>query len=305
MASQTMERVREIIGRVAPTDSRVLILGENGTGKEIVAEQIHALSKRKNKSFVKVNSAAIPKDLIESELFGHEAGSFTGATKSRKGKFEQANEGTLFLDEIGDMSLDAQSKLLRVLSSDEIHRVGSECSTPTDVRLISASNKPLDNAEFFREDLYHRIATIPIYLPPLRSRMEDVPSLINEFITEMNLNLKIEFDSKSMDALMSYHWPGNVRELKNTIQYAVLMRKNSEVEVGDLPEHIVTSRSNSAFCAGPPRYTMAEIEKEYILKVLHFTNWRKIKSSEILGIDYTTLYRKLVRWGLQHINLED
>jgi DNA-binding NtrC family response regulator len=227
--SEAIMQIRAMIAKVAPTDARVLITGENGTGKELVARHLHALSNRSNGPFIEVNCAAIPAELIESNLFGHEKGSFTSAIKQHKGDFEQANGGTLFLDEIGDMSLSAQSKVLRALQENKITRVGGEKEIPVDVRVIAATNKNIReeiNSRTFREDLYHRLSVIVIDVPPLRKRLDDIPLLtghfLGDFCTSMGKPL-MEISPEAMDALKEVHWSGNIRELKNVVERLAIL----------------------------------------------------------------------------------
>jgi two-component system, NtrC family, nitrogen regulation response regulator NtrX len=242
--SPVMRTLREQIERAAPSDSRILILGENGTGKELVARQIHELSQRSSRPFIKVNSAAIPKDLIESELFGHEAGAFTGAAKARKGKFELADGGTLFLDEIGDMATEAQAKLLRVLSTNEIERVGGAGSVPVDVRLVSASNRDLPEEirrGGFREDLYHRIAVIPILVPPLRERSRDVELMAEHFLKQFSAGYRHYppvLEPEARIALQRYPWPGNVRELRNLMERIAIMHPGAKLGGTEIEEFL-------------------------------------------------------------------
>ena len=230
--SEAMLQVRNMIIKVAPTEARVLITGENGTGKELVAHHLHALSNRSTGPFIEVNCAAIPPELIESNLFGHEKGSFTSAFKQHKGDFEQANGGTLFLDEIGDMSLSAQSKVLRALQENKIIRVGGEKDIPVDVRVIAATNKNIREEirnKTFREDLYHRLSVIIIEVPPLNNRLDDIPMLIDHFITEYCLNMgkaRMEITTEAIDELKTIQWTGNVRELKNVVERLVILCEN-------------------------------------------------------------------------------
>ena len=227
--SDSIQRIKSIIDKVASTDARVLITGENGTGKELVAHWIHQKSNRSNESMVEVNCAAIPSELIESELFGHQKGAFTGANKDRAGKFEAANGGTIFLDEIGDMSLSAQAKVLRALQENKIHRVGSEKDIKVDVRIVAATNKDLQkeiSEGRFREDLYHRLAVILIEVPPLNNRRDDIPQLINFFSEQISISQGIaikNFSEKAISLLKSYDWTGNVRELRNVVERLIIL----------------------------------------------------------------------------------
>jgi transcriptional regulator with GAF, ATPase, and Fis domain len=227
--SEPMQQIRSMIAKVAPTDARVLITGENGTGKELVARHLHALSHRSTGPFIEVNCAAIPAELIESNLFGHEKGSFTSAIKQHKGDFEQANGGTIFLDEIGDMSLSAQSKVLRALQENKITRVGGDKDIPVDVRVIAATNKNIREEirnKTFREDLYHRLSVIVIEVPPLHNRIEDIPLLTDHFITEFCISMgkaKMEITPEAMDELKDIPWTGNIRELKNVVERLAIL----------------------------------------------------------------------------------
>jgi len=228
-----MERIRTMIAKVAPTDARVLITGENGTGKELVARHLHALSNRSSGPFIEVNCAAIPSELIESNLFGHEKGSFTSAIKQHKGDFEQASGGTLFLDEIGDMSLSAQSKVLRALQENKITRVGGEKEIPVDVRVIAATNKNLKEEianRTFREDLFHRLSVIVIDVPPLRGRADDIPLLAGQFLADYCAGMGkpvMELDPGALDALKELRWTGNIRELKNVVERLAILCENT------------------------------------------------------------------------------
>src|SRR5215213_8317958 len=249
--SPALERVRDAIGRAAPTNATVLVLGESGSGKELVARAIHRNSLRSRERFVQVNCAAIPEELIESELFGHEKGSFTGATEKQIGKFEQADRGTIFLDEVGDMSPKTQAKVLRVLQEGEVERLGSARTIKVDVRVIAATNKDLE-AEIekgsFREDLYFRLNVIPIVVPPLRERREDIPLLVRHFaeMTAEEHNLKAKrFEPPAMDALSRYRWRGNIRELRNTIERVMIMSPGDIVRVDDLPVEVRGGESRS------------------------------------------------------------
>ncbi len=238
--SPAMKSLRSQVARVAPTPGKVLILGENGTGKELVARQIHELSDRRDFPFVRVNSAAIPRDLVESELFGHEKGAFTGATAARKGKMELAHRGTLFLDEIGDMSLDAQAKLLRAIESGEVERLGGQKTLTVDVRLVAATNKDLRaemEAGRFREDLYFRLNVVPILVQPLRERRSDIPLLVRFFLEKLATasgHARIELLPESMDLLEAYDWPGNVRELRNVVERILILSESRTIDAGRL-----------------------------------------------------------------------
>jgi len=296
---------------VADTTANVLILGESGTGKELVARAIHSNSARKKEKFVVVNCAAIAESLLESELFGHVKGSFTGAINSKKGLFEEANNGTVFLDEIGDMSVTLQIKLLRLIQEGEYKPVGLNEIKRADVRIIAATHRNLEDMikeGKFREDLYYRLRVISINIPPLRERPEDITDLVGHFIDKYSDKNKKEISHVSKDALdilLSYKWPGNVRELENAIERAVAMSKSMILYPEDFPPEIIGSVKNEikVFQEGDspktnPKLTLDELEKVYILSVLKDVNYNKSRASEILGIDRVTLYRKVKRYGI-------
>ena len=296
--SQPIQDVVELIKNVAPTDTTVLIRGESGTGKELVARAIHAASPRRFMPFVTVNCGALPEGLLESELFGHEQGAFTGAQFRHKGKFELADGGTLFLDEIGDVSLKTQTDLLRVLQEREITRLGGTKPIKVDFRLIAATNCDLEARvaeKSFREDVYYRLNVFPIVLPSLRARPGDIPMLAGYFLQKYarKMNRPIRGISASAMALLSQHsWPGNVRELENSIERAVIFCKGDEL----LPEHLPIHRSAaSEASSGLP---LSEVEKIHIQRVLAETGGNISKSARVLGIDRATLYNKIKRYGL-------
>ena len=295
--------VQELIAEVeqiAPSDSTVLILGETGTGKEVFADALHAASLRCDKPMIKVNCAAIPADLLESDLFGHEKGAFTGAAERKLGRFELANGGTLFLDEIGDMSMDLQSKLLRVLQEGEFERVGGTETIAVDVRLIAATNKDLVaavEAGEFREDLFYRLKVMTLELPPLRERLEDIPLLANHFLrkySEKNNKPMRGIAREAVDALKRYDWPGNVRELENVIESVVVLTQTEVIELANLPELV----RPGAIPAGPsiviPFGTpMAKIQQIALEATLEITNGDKKLAASLLGITVQTIYRKV------------
>lgn len=301
--STAMQRVFDLINQVAPTRASVLITGESGVGKELVADAIHNLSDRRNGPFIKVHCAALSENLLESELFGHERGSFTGAVNQKKGRFELADGGTIFLDEIGEISHTVQVKLLRVLQEKTFERVGGEKSIEVDVRVISATNRDL-KAEIvagrFREDLYYRLNIVNIHIPPLRERKEDIPlliaSFINEFSTENKKAIK-GIDSKAKSALYNYRWPGNIRELRNTIESAVVLAKGEIITLEDLPPSI-RRENDQGYIRLDLGISMAEAEKEIIRQTLYYTKNNKSRAAEILGIGRKTLHRKLDEYGL-------
>lgn len=304
--SKAIRDILALIERVAPTESRVFITGENGTGKELVARAIHRKSKRAGEAFVEVNCAAIPAELIESELFGHEKGSFTGATSQRIGKFEQADGGTLFLDEIGDMSLQAQAKVLRALEEGRIERVGGNKLIPVNVRIIAATNKDIV-AEIkkgsFREDLYHRLNVIPIHVPPLRERREDIPILVEAFIADVcarNGMAKRTMTPEVLNELMRRDWPGNVRELRNTVERLVILSPNPVIDRLMLDSTVGSVRESDDLLAmsGTFQEFKERAEAAFIKKQLERHNWNISKTAEALDIQRSHLYTKMKRYGL-------
>jgi len=296
--SSKMQRVIEIIKVVAKSNATVLITGESGTGKELVARAIHSQSHRRNKPFVAVSCAALPESLLESELFGHEKGSFTGAYAQKKGKFEFANGGTLFLDEVGEMSANIQVHLLRVLEEKEFARVGGNEPIRVDVRVISATNKDLRKAiekQEFREDLYYRLNVVNIELPPLRERKEDVPLLAEHFLHKFAMENQKEitgFSPESMEIVLDYDWPGNVRELENAIERAVILAKDSLITVADLPQENL-----SQVRLASTGKNLKEVEKNHVLNVLRETGGNYSEAARILGISRMTLYNKAKEYG--------
>jgi two-component system, NtrC family, nitrogen regulation response regulator NtrX len=298
------------IEKVAPTDARVLITGDNGTGKELVARAIHYLSTRKDETFVEVNCAAIPSELIESELFGHMKGSFTGATADRPGKFEQADKGTLFLDEIGDMSLAAQAKVLRALQEGIITRVGGERAIRVDVRVIAATNKALEKEienGRFREDLYFRLNVVPIHVPPLRERREDVPMLVRHFadkaVEEQRLPNR-EFAPDAVERLARMEWPGNVRELRNTVERLLILARGNEIGAADVERLVGGAVSAAAGVAGDllEAGSFAEFkeraERAYILAKLREHDWNVSETARAVDMPRSNLYKKIERYNL-------
>jgi len=297
--SPKMQQVVEVIKVVAKSNATVLITGDSGTGKELVARSIHSQSHRRGKPFVAVSCAALPESLLESELFGHEKGSFTGAHARKKGKFEVANRGTLFLDEIGDMSANIQVHLLRVLEEKEFTRVGGNELVKADVRVVSATNKDIKKAVVnreFREDLYYRLNVVSIELPPLRERKEDIPLLAEHFLKRFAMENRKEitgFSPEATDFLLKYEWPGNVRELENAIERAVILTKNSSIEVGDLAQE-----NMSLVHSTPLGKSLNDVEKNHILGVLAETWGNHSEAARILGITRMTLYNKIKAFGL-------
>ncbi len=299
--------LKSMISRVGPTPASVLILGESGTGKELVANSIVACSDRSKSSYIRLNSAALPKDTLESELFGHIKGSFTGALKDRKGKFELAHKGTLFLDEIGDMPMDTQVKLLRVLQEGEFERVGGSEVIKVDVRIIAATNKDLlslvEKGEF-REDLYYRLNVIQVAVPPLRERVEDVEILSKTFIDNFAGQNKKKLDESALAILKAYAWPGNIRELRNIMERISIISPNDTIRAGDLPQELVGNKTPSkASVSTDYEGTMEEIERDAILSVLKKTNGVKSEAAKKLGIGLKTLYRKLDKYAEEGVDL--
>ena len=305
--SGPMRTLREQIAMAAPTNGRVLVHGENGSGKELVARAVHALSARHDRAFVEVNCAAIPEELIESELFGHEKGAFTGAHARRRGRFELADGGTIFLDEIGDMSLKTQAKVLRALEEQSFERVGGKDTVKVDVRVIAASNRDLPSLirdGRFREDLFYRLSVIPIEVPPLRARDEDIPLLVDHFIRFFSVENGKRIKTLSGEALayfLAYDWPGNVRELRNMVERLVIMAPRDVIEADDLPMPLRPKERWSE--AGEARErTLREardgFERAYILAELRANDWNMTRTADRLGIERSHLYRKIKAYGI-------
>jgi len=313
--SEKMHRIFETIEKVADTDSTILILGESGTGKELIAKAIHYNSYRREGPFVPVNCAAIPSELLESELFGHEKGAFTNAIRTRIGRFELANGGTVFLDEIGDMSPNLQSKLLRVLQERQFERIGGVKTVKVDIRIIAATHQDLKvtvQEGKFRQDLYYRLNVIPMQVPPLRERKADIPLLAHHFLNYFNKSKKRRIqgiDSEAMNHLLEYHWPGNVRELENIIERIVILTNNDTITVQDLPEKIQTlSPDDHQLLFEIPEegisldHAINEFEKKLILQALNRTGWIKNKAAQLLNLNRTTLIEKIKRQNLHRPN---
>jgi two-component system nitrogen regulation response regulator NtrX len=307
--SHRMLQLREQIAMAAPTNGRVLIIGENGTGKELVARSVHALSRRRHAPFVEVNCAAIPEELIESELFGHVRGAFTGAVSDRRGKFELADGGTLFLDEVADMSLKTQAKVLRALQEQVVDRVGGTSSVRVDVRVIAATNKELPaeiRAGRFREDLYFRLNVIPVFVPPLRERQEDIPLLVRHFLAQLSQEYGRRpkaVDAAAMTALQTYAWPGNVRELRNVLERLMIMVRGDVIAL----EHLVLpgTPAVTAAAAGVPDGDIVPLheardrfERDYIGRVWAAQQGNMSRTAEVLGVERSNLYRKMKAFGL-------
>lgn len=297
--SEAMQEVFSMIKAVTDTNATVLITGETGTGKELVARAIHSNSSQRYGPFVATSCGALPETLLESELFGYEKGAFTGADRTKKGRFELANGGTLFLDEVGDISMKTQIKLLRVLQEKSFSRLGGTEQIKVDVRLISATNRDLVAAieeGSFRSDLYYRLNVVSIQLPPLRERIDDVPLLAAHFINKYNVEFNKKFDRvdrKAMDFMMDYHWPGNVRELENVIERAIVIDQGPQMKVKHLPFCNIESPLTEE-----PR-SLQEVEKSHIEKMLQRNDWNIAKTARLLNIDRSTLHKKIKKFGLE------
>ena len=304
--SQPIQEILTEIRRVAPTNGRVLITGESGTGKELVAYAIHQLSPRHKAAFVKVNCAAIPQDLIESELFGHERGAFTGASARRLGKFEQADGGTIFLDEIGDMSPSTQAKVLRVLEEQEFERVGGGQTIHVDVRVISATNKDLQDeiqSNNFREDLYYRLNVVPLHMLPLRERVTDLPVLVDHFLSRFcgeNQKPNLTIHANALKVMNGYSWPGNVRELRNMVERLVILCPRETIEVDDLPPELNRNRDPSQVDTETPlREAKNDFEHHFIRNCLETNDWNITETAKQLGIERTNLHRKMRQYDIK------
>jgi len=306
VGSSTMKALQDQIRVAAPTHSWVLITGENGTGKELVARRLHELSLRVASPFIEVNCAAIPEELIESELFGHEKGAFTGATASKRGKFEMANGGTLFLDEIGDMSLKTQAKILRVLQEQKFERVGGNAAFEVDVRVIGATNKDLKKEiqeGRFREDLYYRLNVIPFRVPSLRERKADIPVLVEYFLDQIahhNGKKHKKITPEAMFVLHHYDWPGNVRELKNIVERLFIMTAADEICFNDIPSYIRQSGDDQVLSGGEFKKAKMEFEKKYLEKKIREFDGNVSKTAKAIGIERSNLHRKLRFFQINH-----
>ena len=303
--STTIRGLLSLIKKVAPTDSTVLILGESGTGKELVATSIHDNSERRDSPFIKLNCAAIPEQLLESELFGHEKGAFTGANKFKPGKFDMANGGTIFLDEIGDMPFNLQAKILRILQEQEFYRVGGSRTIKVDVRVIASTNKNIEKMVqegSFREDLYYRLNVFTLHLPPLRERKEDIPLLVDSFL--QNAPKKVEISSVALQMLVAFSWPGNIRELQNTIESASVIAENGYIEPAQFPGKITGAFNNP----DQPDFRMPtniplderlrEIEKSMIIEALRKTGGVQVRATELLGINQRSLWHRIKKHNI-------
>ena len=302
-ASKEMEKVFDVIRKVADTEASILITGESGTGKELVARSIHANSSRRGAPFVAINCAAIPRDLLESELFGHVKGAFTGAIKDKTGKFQLAEGGTLFLDEVGELPLELQPKLLRALQEKEVEPVGGTKIQKLDVRVVSATNLNVDKAitdGTFREDLYYRLSVIPLHLPPLRERRQDIPLLIRYFCSKHG-SAKVTFEKDALHTLVMYPWPGNVRELENSVERLLIMRNTDVISIDELPEKLLESgASGSAILKLPDEgYSLEQLEQEVVIQALERNNWNQTAAARFLRIPRHTLIYRLEKYGIE------
>jgi transcriptional regulator with PAS, ATPase and Fis domain len=303
--SLAMRRLLSLIKKVSPTDATVLILGESGTGKELVATSVHENSEREDKPFIKLNCAAIPAELLESELFGHEKGAFTGASEYKPGKFDMANGGTLFLDEIGDMPHNLQSKILRVLQEQEFYRVGGSHTIKVDVRIIASTNKNLEEMVregTFREDLFYRLNVFTLHLPPLRDRKEDIPLLVDHLL--QNAPNKVTISPTALQMLVAFSWPGNIRELKNTLESASVIAENGIIKPTHLPAKItgvfdpkqITAGKNTTKISLDER--LKEIEKSIIIEALKKTGGVQVRATELLGINQRSLWHRIKKYDI-------
>jgi two-component system nitrogen regulation response regulator NtrX len=325
--SPSMKHIQDMVKRVAPTSGSVLITGENGTGKEVIAQTLHALSNRFKKPFIEVNCAAIPEELIESELFGHEKGAFTGATQLRRGRFDLADQGTLFLDEIGDMSLKTQAKILRILQEQKFERVGGSETHSVDVRIIAATNKDLKQEitkGTFREDLYFRLNVVRLHIPPLRDRKEDIASLIHYFLKEfasVHQKPAREVSEEGQKLLEKYSWPGNVRELRNLIERFVILQgtddEKTPIPADEIKMHLGDTAFSSGSSKGDGKFNEAtpgviamstgqslkdaksDFEREYIIQALKDNDWNISKTAQVLGIERSYLHRRIKSFGIE------
>jgi len=307
-SSREMEKVFDIVRKVADSEASVLITGESGTGKELVARSIHNQSPRKDAPFVAINCAAIPRDLLESELFGHVKGAFTGAVKDKTGKFLLAEGGTLFLDEVGELPLELQPKLLRALQERVIELVGGTKEQKLDVRVVAATNLDIESAlanNTFREDLYYRLSVIPIHLPPLRERRDDIPLLLRYFCNKHNAN-SVTFDKQSLATLTGYVWPGNVRELENLVERLLIMRNSDIISYGDLPDKIRNGGVAQGAMPGQScvinlpdeGYSLEQLEKEIVVQALERNQWNQTAAARFLRIPRHTLIYRMEKYGI-------
>jgi transcriptional regulator with PAS, ATPase and Fis domain len=310
--SLAMRGLLSLIKKVSPTDSTVLILGESGTGKELVATSIHDNSDRNDKPFIKLNCAAIPEELLESELFGHEKGAFTGATKFKPGKFDMADGGTIFLDEIGDLPFNLQGKILRVLQEQEFYRVGGSRTIKVDVRIIASTNKNMEKMVQegrFREDLFYRLNVFTLHLPPLRERKEDIPLLVDHLL--QNTPQQVSISSMGLQMLLAFSWPGNIRELKNTLESAAVIAENGTIEPAQLPSKITSSFNQTPIASAKISNNsslderLKEIEKSMIIEALKKTGGVQVQATELLGINQRSLWHRIKKYGIDVKSLKN
>ncbi|MCM0083572.1 sigma-54 dependent transcriptional regulator [Geomonas sp. Red32] len=300
--SKEMEKVFDVVRKVADTEAPVMITGESGTGKELIARSLHANSSRKNGPFVAINCAAIPRDLLESELFGHLKGAFTGAVKDKMGKFQAADGGTLFLDEVGELPIELQPKLLRALQEREVEPVGGTAPQKIDVRVVSATNidpgKAIAEGRF-REDIYYRLSVIPIHLPALRERRRDIPLLIKYFCNKSGAD-KVSFDKEALEMLVMYSWPGNVRELENTVERLLIMREGDVITAGELPEKFCESRplAHALIRLPDEGYSLEQLEREVVVEALERNSWNQTAAARFLRIPRHTLIYRIEKFGI-------
>ncbi|MGA7828330.1 MAG: sigma-54 dependent transcriptional regulator [Geobacteraceae bacterium] len=302
--SREMEKVFRVVRKVANTDATVLITGESGTGKELIAKALHSMSSRKSAPFVPINCAAIPRDLLESELFGHVKGAFTGAARDKTGKFKQADGGTLFLDEVGELPLDLQPKLLRALQEKVVEPVGGTEAHQLDVRVVAATNLDMEQAMLdgsFREDLYYRLSVIPLHIPPLRERKDDIPLLLKHFATKHGADT-VAFAAEAVESLIAYPWPGNVRELENTVERLLILREGDAVALGDLPEKVRGIRkyavSGSIINLPEEGYSLEQLEREIVLEALERNDWNQAAASRFLRIPRHVLIYRMEKYEI-------
>ena len=302
-SSPEMEKVFEVIRKVADTEAAVFITGESGTGKELIARSLHANSSRRNGPFVAINCSAIPRDLLESELFGHTKGAFTGAIKEKYGKFQLAEGGTIFLDEVGELLLELQPKLLRVLQEKEVEPLGGTKPLKLDVRVISATSRNIEKAiadGTFREDLYYRLSVIPIHLQPLRERQTDIPLLVKYFCAK-HCNDRISFDREALDALINFSWPGNIRELENTVERLLIMRSSDVICIGDLPDKFRDHNTlkNGVVKLPDEGYSLEQLEREIVIEALERNAWNQTAAARFLRIPRHTLIYRIEKYSIE------
>ena len=300
-SSGPMRKVVQLLEKIAPTDATVLVRGASGTGKELVARALHYNSQRRDRPLVTINCAALQETLLESELFGHEKGAFTGAIQAKPGLFEVAEGGTLFIDEIAEMATGLQAKLLRVLENGQYRRVGGTQEMHADVRVIAATNKPLEEqlkSQRFREDLYYRLNVVAIELPALRDRREDIPELIEHFLTNRQLGpMRYQMEPDAMEALVAYDWPGNVRELANVLERAQILAEEHRIGLDDLPDALINSNPKGVEPTAEPQH-LREVERRHVIDVLQQEKGNKVHTAKALGISHRALYRLIEKYGL-------